>query len=307
MAILQKTLEDAAFDGIFTEVFHSEKLGLINADQLRLFQLNVVDNIFNFEALKHFLLLNIGQYIYSRARMKKYKDDNELTIVAYKAVELMRNRSNGDDSWLGDELGDILLYVFLEQILGAPKLFSKFDVPTNGQLVPGSSGVHLLQPDKSIPSYQMVYGKSNITGDPRDAINAAFVTLEAIKNDSSREMRLVDSTAFDKEFPPDVAEYLKNIIIPSNNTSIKRDTAFGVFLGYSLGLDGDKYQSEQFRTELERKMQLDIKNHVSYIADKIKAAKMERYSFYFYFLPFNEASGEKRSIMNSLLGLKGGV
>jgi len=307
MATLQKTLLDAGFDGIFAEVFHEEKLDLINADQLRLFQLNVVDNAFNFEALKHFLLLNIGQYIYSRARMKKYEDDKELTLVALKAVELMRNRGNGDDSWLGDELGDILLYVFLEQILGAPKLFNKFDVPTDGQLVPGSSGVHLLQPDKNIPAYQMVFGKSNIAGDPRDAINAAFDTLEAIKNDSSREMRLVDSTAFDKQFPSDVADYLKNIILPSSSNSSTHDTAFGVFLGYSLGLDGNNYTSEQFRIELERKMQLDIKNHVSYIADKIKAAKMERYSFYFYFLPFNEADGEKRGIMNSLLGLRGGV
>jgi hypothetical protein len=153
----------------------------------------------------------------------------------------------------------------------------------------------------------MVFGKSRIVGDPRDAIDAAFVTLEAIKNDTTREMRLVESTAFDKHFAPEVAEYLKSIILPTKEQTATHDTAFGVFLGYSLGLGVDKKTSTQFRSELEEKMRLDIKNHVSYIADKIKRAKMERYSFYFYFLPFNEADREKQSIMGSFLGLKGGA
>jgi hypothetical protein len=52
-------------------------------------------------------------------------------------------------------------------------------------------------------------------------------------------------------------------------------------------------------------MKLDIRSHVSYIADKIKAARMERYSFYFYFLPLNDADREKQSIMQSIL--RGGV
>lgn len=306
-SVLGKSLVDAGFDGIFTEVTHNEVLGLINPYQLRLFQLGVVDNAFTFDALKKFLLKNIGYYIYSRERIKKFMDEDEITLIGLKAVELLRDRCNGDLAWLGDELGDLVLYVFLEQILDAPKVFSKFDVPSDGNLVSGSSGVHLLQPDKTIPSYQMVFGKSRIVGDPRDAIDAAFVTLEAIKNDTSREMRLVESTAFDKQFSPEVAEHLKSLILPTKGQTATHDTAFGVFLGYSLGLEADNKTSDQFRTELADKMRLDIKNHVSYIAEKIKAAKMERYSFYFYFLPFNKADGEKQSVMESLLGLKGGV
>ena len=307
MAILPKTLVDARFDGIFSEISHEEKLGLINPHHLRLFQLNVVDNAFTFDALKNFLLINIGQYIYSRERIKKFMNENEITLIGLKAVELLRDRCNGDLSWLGDELGDLMMYVFLEQILDAPKVFSKFDLPAAGHLVLGCSGVHLLQPDASIPSYQMVFGKSRIDGDPRDAIDAAFVTLEAIKNDTTRELRLVESTAFDKQFEPEVAEHLKSLIIPTKGQTVTHDTAFGVFLGYSLGLAADNKASAQFRTELADKMRFDIKNHVAYIADKIKTTKMERYSFYFYFLPFNKADSEKNSVMMSLLGLKGGV
>lgn len=301
MAILTKTLKDAGFDGIFSEVIHNEELGLLNPNQLRLFQLAVVDNAFTFDTLKKFLLKNIGYYIYSRERIQQYVNEEEITLIALKAVRLLRDRCIGDSSWLGDELGDLLLYVFLEGILDAPKVFSKFELSADGQLSPGSGGVHLLQLNKGIPSYQMVFGKSRIAGDPRDAIDSAFATLEAIKNDNSREMRLVESTAFDKQFPSDVAEYLKGIILPSKGENITHDTAFGVFLGYSLGLKAENYPSDQFRAKVEEKMKLDIEMHVSYIREKIKSAKMERYSFYFYFLPFNEADEDKKAIMDALV------
>ena len=307
MAILQKTLTDTGFDSVFSEVLHSEKLGLINPYQLRMFQLSVVDNAFSFVALEKFLLKNIGQYIYSRERIKKYIDDEEIMLIGLKAVELIKNRSNGDCNWLGEELGDLMLYVFLEGILKAPKVFSKFDTLSDGVLTAGTSCVHLLEPNVGMPSFQMVFGKSRIIGDPKDAIDDAFVTLESIKNDTSREMRLVESTVLDKEFTPEIAKFLTNIILPdpSKGKTVSHDTAFGVFLGYSLGLDADKYTSAEFPRKIESKMRFDIKNHVSYIADKIKTTKMERYSFYFYFLPLNDADGEKQSIMQSIL--KGGV
>ncbi|QEY35515.1 hypothetical protein FL966_10870 [Caproiciproducens galactitolivorans] len=94
MAIVQKTLKDAGFDGIFSEVLHDEKLGLKNPYQLRLFHLSVVDNEFSFDALKKFLLKNIGQYIYSRERIKKFMSDDEITLIGLKAVELLRDRCN---------------------------------------------------------------------------------------------------------------------------------------------------------------------------------------------------------------------
>lgn len=304
-SILEKTLMDAGFEGVFTEVLHDEKLDLINPYQLRLFQLSVVDNAFSFDALKKFLLKNIGQYIYSRERIQKYIDDEEIMLIGLKAVELLKDRSKGDYSWLGDELGDLMLYIFLEGVLNAPKVFSKFDTPTDELLTTGTSCIHLLQPDSSITSLQMVFGKSCIFCDPKDAIDNAFVTLEAIKNDTLREMRLVESTAFNKEFKPEVAKQLKDIIIPSKGQTIAHDTAFGVFLGYSLGIEKNR-PSAEFRSLVSEKMRKDIQAHVSYIIGKIKAAGMEHHSFYFYFLPFNEADEEKQEIMKSLLGLKGG-
>jgi len=161
MVELNKTLKDAGFGGVFSEVTHSETLSLLNPYQLRMFQLKVVDNAFSYDALKKFLLKNIGQYVYSRERIKKYIDDEEIMLIGLKAVELLKERNKGDCNWLGEELGDLMLYAFLEGILKAPKIFSKFDTSSDRLLTTGVGCVHLLQPSAENPSFQMIYVKSH--------------------------------------------------------------------------------------------------------------------------------------------------
>jgi len=308
MSFLSKTLKEAGFDSIFTEVEHTETLGLKNPHQLRMFHLDVANNAFSFDAMHSFLLKNIGRYVFSRAKMEQFRIDDDLEVVGAKAIGILRKASNLDDSWIGEELGDVLLYVFLEQILGAPKLFSKIELIEYGnQNLLNGGGVHLLSLDdiSDTPSYQMVFGKSNIIGDLQDAIDNAFESLKAIRDNASEELRIVESTVFAQSFDKDTADYLKGIIVPSKKKNAVVDKAFGVFLGYSLGLDAENYSNADFRNELMRKMDLDIKTHIAYISKKIKEANMGTHSFYFYILPFNDADSEKRSIMKVLL--EGGV
>ena len=53
--MLNKTIKGSDFDNIFTEVIHSESLGLINPEQLRLFHLNVMNNEFVSDDLQAFI------------------------------------------------------------------------------------------------------------------------------------------------------------------------------------------------------------------------------------------------------------
>ena len=48
-------------------------------------------------------------------------------------------------------------------------------------------------------------------------------------------------------------------------------------------------------------MESDIKNHASYIADKIKTLGLDSHSFYFYIVPFNDAEADKKQIMENLM------
>jgi len=303
MDVPKKTIEDAGFKGIFTEVSHPESLGLVNDCHLRLFQLDISDSRFTFHALKEYLQNNIGSYIFSRSRLQQYEDEGKIKSIVFKAIQRMRKHFSNESDWMGEELGDLMLYVFLEQMLDAPKIFSKFDVDNNNQLTSGSSGIHLLNLNTNVPSFQLVFGKSRIAGDPREAIDNAFVTLEAIKNDSDRDIRLVESTAFDKPFNKEQADFLSNLILPNPNINFKvrKNTAFGVFLGYDIGFGDEVYTPDQLEQAIKLKMQRDIKEHVNYILRKIKSADMEKYSFYMYFLPFNDVSIEKTQVMASIL------
>jgi hypothetical protein len=305
--LLKKSLIEIGFDGIFTEVEHTESLGLKNPHQLRMFHLNVGTSAFSLDALHRFLHRNIGRYVYSRAKIEQFYVDGDSETIASQAISLLRKACNMNDSWIGEELGDVMLYIFLEQILGAPKLYNKIELAQFGNHnTQNGGGVHLLPLENGgIPSYQMVFGKSNIIGDLQDAIDNAFNSLVTIRNNSSEELRIVESTIFAQAYDAQTTDYLKNIIVPGKQKNTPVDTAFGVFLGYSLGLNADNYSNQAFRKEIMRKMNIDIKAHAAYIVRKIKEENLSAHSFYFYILPFNDADGEKLSIMSDLLG--GGV
>jgi len=302
---LNKTLKEAGFENIFTEVNHSESLGLINPYQLRMFHLDIQNNTFSFDALHDFLLKNIGRYVFSRAQMDQFYIDGKEETIGLKAMGLVKNACNMDPDWMGEELGDIMLYVFLEQILDAPKLFSKIELTQFGnQYTKNGGGVHLLPLGNigATPSYQMIFGKSNVIGDLQDAIDNAFEHITALRDNVSKELRVVESTVFSQTYDAQTTDFLKNIIIPSKKKNTLVDKAFGVFLGYSLGLKPNNYSTAAFRTEFTKKMDTDIKAHVAYIVNKIKTENLGNHSFYFYILPFNDADNEKQSIMNTVLG-----
>lgn len=302
---LNKTLKEAEFENVFTEINHTESLGLKNPHQLRMFHLDIENNIFSFDALHDFLLQNIGRYVFSRSKMDQFRIDEDLEIVGAKAIGLVKKACNMNEDWIGEELGDIMLYSFLEQILSAPKLFSKIELTQYGnQHTKNGGGVHLL-PLGNIgptPSYQMIFGKSNVIGDLQDAIDNAFDHIAAIRDNVSTELKIVESTVFSQAYDAQTTDFLKEIIIPSKKKNAVVDKAFGVFLGYSLGLDPNNYSTTDFRTEFSKKMDTDIKAHVAYIANKINAENLGTHSFYFYILPFNDADNEKQSIMNTVLG-----
>ena len=306
LQVLKKSLIEIGFDGIFTEVEHTESLGLKNPHQLRMFHLNVETSAFSLDALRRFLRNNIGRYVYSRAKIEQFHVEGEYESIGLLATNLLRKVCNADNIWIGEELGNVMLYVFLEQILGAPKLYTKIELAHFGNHnVQNGGSVHLLPLNGGIPSYQMVFGKSNIIGDLKDAIDNAFNSLITVRDNPSEELRIVENTIFAQTYDDQTAEFLKELIIPGKQKNTPVDRAFGVFLGYSLGLNPDNYSNQTFRKEMMRKMNIDIKAHAAYIAEKIKEENLSAHSFYFYIVPFNDADGEKLSIMSELLG--GGV
>lgn len=70
--VLSSTLSGTDFNSVFQEVQHQNKLGLRNGEDLPLFHLNVRNNQFTYTDLEQFVRHNVGQYVFSRAKIADY-------------------------------------------------------------------------------------------------------------------------------------------------------------------------------------------------------------------------------------------
>lgn len=305
--MLDKTIKGSDFDSIFTEVSHSEKLGLINPEQLRLFHLNVMNNKFVSDDLQSFIRKNVGRYVFSRAQLEQFRLSGDLESIGLEAMTIMSGNGKPGQKDTGNALGEILLYTFLEQILDAPKIMSKVELVTNKtQHSSKCDGIHLLSLDGyAQPYYQLVFGSSSVVGDIKDAIDQAFDAIVDIENTNSNRLQLLEPSSLDRDFDAETAQQIKDIVIPKKGSNIVTESAYGIFLGYTLGLDPNAYPTIRYQSVLNNKMDTDIKNHASYIAQQINSRALGTHSFYFYILPLNNADLDKKEIMEHVM--QGGV
>ncbi|MFS1131417.1 DUF1837 domain-containing protein [Enterococcus faecalis] len=292
--IASTLLSHETFDDIFTEIDHGRSLNLLNPNELRIFHLDMLNNEFNFSPLSEFLEENIGSYVFSRVKIDNLyaaKKERSINSRAWKEM----------NSLTTNNLSEILLYVFLEHVLQAPKLLSKVELATSGR-VSNSDSVHLKTlEDSNGTYYQMVFGVSHIIGDLRDAIDTAYKAIRDINASQQEEIQLVDKTVLGQSFDDETTQKIKEILIPSKNNSSNLENAFGIFLGYSLGLNTASRPTRQFNIDAEAKMKADITAHVDYIVDAINNSGLSNYSFYIYVMPFNNASIDSEDIMNEIL------
>lgn len=264
----------------------------LNSNECRIFSLKIEDNIFAYEDLIKFIKINLGQYVYSRTKIRKFNDDDEQDIIGLEASNLIRTNKSGK------ELGEILNYSFLEGSLGAPKLLSSAELNSQKDC----SNIHIYEVGFGQNHFQLVYGVAEVADSLTNAIDNAFKNVVDLKKIKSSSNTLVDTSIFNCAYDSKTTETLKNIILPSKNSNINIDNAFGLFLGYNIDIDPCLYSSIDFRTELVKKLENDIQSSISYIENQIKINRLGMHSFYVYILPFNEVSIDETTIMEQVLG-----
>ncbi len=288
-------------DDVFVEVQHTESLGLPKSNQLRFFHTPLRGNRFATENLQRYLYRNLARYALSRAVLENYRINEDEDSEISQAMQIMAD--SGDAAGTGNMLDEILVYAFLEEKLKAPKLMSRVELHTEmSQFRSECKGIHLLSP-KDLPAntkFQLVFGASDIVNDMKTAIDRAFDTIKKIDSNESREILMVQKTVLNQFFDPDEIKLLSDVIIPQQGKPESYDTAYGLFLGYKLGLNpsgrGDEYEEL-----VEKKILLDIKEHTDYLIQKIKDNHLESHSFYVYVVPFDEAEQDKSQIMDAVL------
>ena len=199
-------------------------------------------------------------------------------------------------------LGEVLLYVFLEQVLNAPKILTKLEIDDQSGVISKSDGIHLLtHTDSGQLFHQLVFGAADINGDLINAVDRAFEKITKIESNYDTELRLVYNTTQQAIYGKEATKFMVELMTPQRDRNYIPDLAFGAFLGYTIKLEKPETDNIKYRAALKEQLQKDIAKAEAYIAQKIRDNGMSGYSFYFYVLPFNDADSEKITIIQEML------
>ena len=295
---INTTIKAGTIDSVFKEVTHAESLGLRNPAQLRLFHLKLDSDTFTDEGLYKCLRKNIGYYVYSRTRISKFKEDDDEASINMEALDLVREARDKNPDAFGNMLWEILLYAFFEEKLGAPKIFSKIELNSLSAGAP-YDGIHLLKIDDD--SFQMVFGTSNVEDQIDAAVDNAFSKIRASLNQSQNGIALVNDLIFSQSVDPVLAKALSTIITPDPNAP-DVDSAYGIFLCYSVGLQKENRTVAEYKKLVEKKMVDDIHYCLPRITKYIDDYGLSNRSFYIYVVPLDDATEDKTVIMKKITG-----
>ena len=261
-------------------------------DKLDLFILKINANEFDHNNLKENLLDPMIDFSLSRKVRERYanKPGTLSSKARSKFIDYINNKG---------ELGELLLYCFLEAHLNAPKLLSKLELKTStSHYVNGADGVHFLK--LSDGNYQLIFGESKTIAGLTPAISDAFKSIYEFKccinakgdkkSGLPYEKGLI-SDHLDKEtFTDEERQFIKSIVYPSRHNDFDVDDAFGVFIGYETSIvpDDKKLPNKDFREKIKTQVQEEINNAFAHIVKKIEEYELVGHNFYIYILPFSE-------------------
>lgn len=224
------------------DLLWSKDLDKYKKNKLNLFVLKINSNEFDYDLLIDMLLDPVIDYSISRQVKERYK--NRPATLSKKArekfVEYARN--NG-------ELGELLLFCFLETHLGAPKILTKLELKTStSHYVNGADGVHFLKlPDGN---YQLIFGESKTYQDIDGAIRDAFKSIYNFKNGINDkgnqksgiqyEKSLISDNLFKEAFSDEERDFLESLIYPTKNRNFDVDDAFGIFIGFQIDVSDEE-------------------------------------------------------------------
>lgn len=285
---LSSTVNANNFKNVFTEVISGFHLDIDYPNTIKTFHLNLGNNKFSYKDVKTFIKENLSHYIFSRSKITSYSSPEVMAIDAI--LELTKKSTEQN------RFSEIMLYSFLEHSLNAPKLMSKIEIEGKSS---NSTGIHFLAKQNGTEtSHQLIFGSSDTLNDINAAIDSVFSQIALIDNNSDNEIELVDNIIFEKPFDEDTYNYLKETVMPSKTNSHSRpENSYSAFIGYTINLVGSFKNRYEYMTALQSQMKKDITDVLPYIKAKITELNLQNHSFYFYFLPLNDAENDKVEIM----------
>ena len=279
----------------------------IDDGSLDLFLLPINARNFEYDCVSDNLIESVADYSLSWKIKEKYK--NKYMTLSKKAREKFKDITKNDG-----ELGELLLFCFLEGHLEAPKILTKLELKTSNNLyVNGSDGVHLKK--ISDKRYQLIFGESKTYQDLSNAFNNAFKSISEFKNELningeaksgiSFEKGLISSNVESGIFDETDEDILNVLLYPEDkpNTNIALDDAFSIFVGYEIDISEEqkKYSNDEFPVKIEEKIVTQLEGYNSKIYQLIEKYKLLGHTFYIFIMPFTNIDENRKKILRKVL------
>ncbi|MDC1188646.1 DUF1837 domain-containing protein [Flavobacteriales bacterium] len=300
---MELSIPDSDFLNAFNQA-GSYKLDEHNKNTVELFILKTSANEFDYEQLKMNLLDPMISYSLSRKVKEKYAAKHG--TLAYKAKEKFIHYLNNKG-----EVGELILYSFLESHLKAPKILSKLELKTStSHYVNGSDGVHYLKLENG--DYHIIFGESKMIADLTSAITNAFKSIWEFKNEVNSkgeeksglpyEKGLISDQLERETFSEEEKSFIEKIIIPVKDNDFEVDHAFGVFIGYEIEISDEqmKLPNKDFRELIHDSIKKEIEGKFEHIKKKIDEYKLFGHNFYLYILPFTNIAESNQELTKGL-------
>lgn len=290
----------------FLDVLQHSRTYKVNneSNNLELFTCPINANKFNYSQMIESLLEAVAHFSISRKMLSEYQG-SPMTL-SQRAREKFKNYKKNKG-----ELGEFLLYCFLEGHLNAPKVLSKLELKTaTNMYVNGSDGVHFLK----LPNgdYQLIFGESKVYANLTNGLRDAFHSIHDFINETSSsgeksgisyEKHLISSNLFNETWTPEEEEFIEDLIYPKTNKKFNVDDAFGIFVGFEILITDEqkKLPNRAFREVVDKQINdlviKKLKNIETYIAEN----GLLGYTFYIYAMPFTDIDTTREMILENLI------
>ena len=291
----------------FKHITHSSISENIDDGFLDLFLLPINARNFDCNSVSDNLIESVADYALSWKIRDKYKD--KAMALSKKAREKFKEATKNDG-----ELGELLLFCFLEGHLEAPKILTKLELKTSNKLyVNGSDGVHLKKIAEQ--KYQLIFGESKTYSDLSNAFDNAFKSIGEFVNEINAkgngksginfEKGLISSHIESDIFEKDEEEILNVLLYPEEkgNYKFSLDDAFSIFIGYEIDIKDEqqKCSNDEFPIEIEGKIVNQIETYKGNVYKLIQEYGLMGYTFYVFIMPFTNIDENRKKILKKVL------
>ncbi len=227
----------------------------------------------------------------------KNKSNAALMALRKQATSLFTDLVNSGEG------GELLLYAFGEKILRLPQIVCKMALKTSSKMhFHGADGVHAGVNENG--KLALYWGESKIHKSRSQAISECFTSL--------KNFLLADSF-FDDKAGNDFQLIFRNPNVEVSQPELKKaiisyfdQTSSNAFDFEAralalVGFDCNKYDIDELSDDsIKPEIAKEIESYVTLIKSHCKNANLEKFSIYFFVLPFPSAEKFREEMLNSL-------